>query len=71
MDAPIIILETPEGIRSYDGDMPDVRFVVIEGSKRMRYLNALYHRGDKTGPHLLYILTTAPKSVAWSLNGSR
>lgn len=55
-DVPVMILETPRGVRSYDGDLPDVRFLVIEGSKRYRYLNALVHRGEETGPHSLFVL---------------
>lgn len=54
---PILVLETPAGIRCYDGNLPDVRFVLVEGSKRPRYLNALRHRGEETEPHLLYVLT--------------
>lgn len=57
-DMPLLVLETPSGIRSIEGDLPNVRFVVAEGSKRMRYLNALRHRGDGVGPHELFILTT-------------
>lgn len=57
-DMPLLALETPSGIVSSDGDLPDVRFVVAEGSKRMRYLNALRHRGDGEGPHNLFIMTT-------------
>jgi hypothetical protein len=53
-----VILETPSGIDTYDGLLPDVRFIVIEGSKRYRYLWAANYHGDPTGPHQLYILTT-------------
>jgi hypothetical protein len=55
-DIPLLALETPNGIRSAHGEMPEVRFVVAEGSKRMRYLNALRHRGAAPGPHELFIL---------------
>lgn len=55
-DIPLLLLETPFGIRSPDGDFPEVRFVVAEGSKRMRYLNALRHRGEAPGPHDVFIL---------------
>ncbi len=58
-DMPLLVLETPTGIVSHDeGEMPDVRFVVAEGSKRMRYLNALLARGEGAGPHELFILST-------------
>lgn len=54
---PLLVLELPEGISGYDGELPEVRFVLVEGSLRLRYLNALVHRGQETGPHVLYILT--------------
>lgn len=50
------MLETPAGVRSHDGQMPAVRFVLVEGAKRLRYLNALHFRGEDTGPHALYIV---------------
>ncbi len=55
-DVPIVVLSTPAGVDSYDGAMPEVRFLLIEGSKRLRFLNALAHRGEQTGPHKLYVL---------------
>lgn len=32
-DIPLLVLETPSGIRSHVGDLPDVRYLVAEGSK--------------------------------------
>jgi hypothetical protein len=58
-DMPLLVLETPSGIRGYEGELPDVRYVVAEGSKRMRYLHALRHRGEGAGPHEVFVLTTA------------
>jgi hypothetical protein len=55
-DMPLLVLETPGGIDCYDGKLPEIRFVLIEGSKRMRYLNAVHARREATGPHALYIL---------------
>jgi hypothetical protein len=57
-DVPVVILETPYGVRSYDGDLPNARFLIIEGSKRYRYLNALIHRGEDTGPHSVFVLAS-------------
>ncbi|RYG92489.1 MAG: hypothetical protein EON58_18585 [Alphaproteobacteria bacterium] len=57
-DMPLLVLETPNGIISETGDLPNIRFVVAERSKRMRYLNALRHRGDGIGPHAMFILAT-------------
>lgn len=59
-DMPLRVLETPNGIVSHgEGDLPDIRYVVAEGSKRMRYLNALLARGEGVGPHEVFILSTA------------
>jgi len=62
-DMPLLVLETPEGIMGYDGELPEVRYVVAEGSKPMCYLNALRHRGEGAGPHELFIMTT-PQQLA-------
>jgi hypothetical protein len=58
---PLLVLETPSGIDSYEGPLSEVRFILIEGSKRMRYLNALHARAEATGPHPLYILNERPR----------
>ncbi len=55
-DMPLLALSTPNGVRSLDGDLPEVRFVVAEGAKRMRYLNALRARSEAPGPHEVLIL---------------
>lgn len=52
-----VLLETPEGVKFHDAEYPDTRYLVVEGSKRYRWLNALAHRGDPTGPHLCYVLS--------------
>lgn len=57
-DMPLLALETPNGIMSASEELPEVRYVVAEGSKRMRYLNALRHRGQGEGPHEIFILST-------------
>lgn len=57
-DMPLLVLETPAGILSHEGARPDVRFVVAEGSKRMRYLAALRCLGQADGPHDLFVLST-------------
>ncbi|WP_431017285.1 hypothetical protein [Bradyrhizobium pachyrhizi] len=55
-DIPLLVLETPAGIRSMERDLPDTRYVVAEGSKRMRYLYALRQHDKAPGPHELFIL---------------
>ena len=57
-DMPLLVLQTPKGILSERGELPHIRYVVAEGSKRMRYLNALRHRGQGEGPHELFLLST-------------
>lgn len=57
-DIPLLALETPNGITSASAELSEVRYVVTEGSKRMRYLNALRHRGQGEGPHEIFILST-------------
>lgn len=53
---PIVVLRTPQGIRTHGGDRPDIRFLLIEGSKRVRWLHALHFRRAPTGPHLVHVL---------------
>jgi hypothetical protein len=53
-DFPIVVLETPCGIVSSKGRMPDVRLVLVEGHQRHRYLNALNQRGVRNGPHEVF-----------------
>lgn len=55
-DMPLLLLETPRGIHTHEGEMPLVRYLVAEGSKRMRYLHALRARGQGNGPHDVFIL---------------
>lgn len=57
-DMPLLLLDTPSGIQSFVSDLPDVRFVVAEGSKRMRYLYAQRARGAGEGPHDVFILSS-------------
>lgn len=56
---PPVLLETPCGVISWDhGDLPDVRFVAIEGHKRLRYHAAVRHAGRKARNHQVFILTS-------------
>lgn len=57
-DMPLLALETPSGLLSSDGPLPDVRYVVAEGSKRMRYLFALERLGHHPGPQKVFLLKT-------------
>ena len=51
-----VVLSTPQGIIGHEGPEPTVRMVLVEGSKRFRWLNALHERGEATGPHDVYVL---------------
>lgn len=53
---PIIILESPLGFITRRGKRHDLRYWLIEGHQRMRYLNALYHRNACAEKHFVYIL---------------
>jgi hypothetical protein len=56
-DYPIIVVRTPSGIRTCDGcERPEVRFLLVEGHQRVRYLNALNSRSVVLKPQDLFIL---------------
>lgn len=56
---PPIVLETPHGILSWDhGDQPDVRYVLVEGHKRLRDLAGTLHAGQANGPHKLFVISS-------------
>lgn len=56
-DYPMVLLSTPNGIRSFRRELPAVRLVLVEGHQRHRYLNALHALGKPPcGPHQVYVL---------------
>jgi len=55
---PIIILDTPEGVRTSSSTLANVRHCLIEGHQRVRYLNALKSRHECADEHLLFILSS-------------
>ena len=58
-DYPIVVLSTPAGLLSLDGDFPSVRYVLVEGHQRQRYLNALHAKGlAPAGPHEVFVLNS-------------
>ena len=70
---PIVILETPEGVRTSSGTVPNVRYCLIEGHQRVRYLNALKFRGECAGEHLVFIVSSpalSPKPLSLRTSGS-
>jgi hypothetical protein len=51
-DYPMILLSTPNGVVDNGHILTDVRFVIVEGHQRHRYLNALHVLGrPPSGPH--------------------
>jgi hypothetical protein len=58
-----VLLETPLGVRFLAEEHPEIRYLVVEGSKRYRWLNALVHRGQQTGPHRAYVLSPRVQDV--------
>jgi hypothetical protein len=54
---PIVILHTPAGVVNTDEVRPDVRYCLIEGHQRVRYLNALNARGQCAEEHKVFILS--------------
>lgn len=55
-DYPMLILNTPDGFKDWSGEHPDVRFRLIEGHRRFRFLNALFHRKQGLPLHEVIII---------------
>ena len=58
-DYPMVLLNAPHGVIDNGAVHPEVRYVLIEGHQRHRYLNALHARGTPpSGPHEVIMLTS-------------
>lgn len=58
-DYPMVLLATPNGVIDAGEHHPQVRFVIVEGHQRHRYLNALHALGrPPRGPHEVIILSS-------------
>lgn len=55
-DYPIIILKTPDGVHDGQEEKPEVRYLLIEGHSRFRYLNALLHRKGAAEEHAVFVI---------------
>lgn len=54
---PPVVLETPKGVVTWSEEpLTDVRYVLVEGHKRLRYLAGALDAGRGGGPHDLFIL---------------
>jgi hypothetical protein len=56
-DYPIVVIETPEGVLDYDTLFPEFRFCLIEGHKRLRYLNVFASQSLTANRHDVFVLT--------------
>ena len=56
-DFPIIVLETPKGIKEVTGMMPEIRYLLIEGHLRRRCLNAVMSKGEAAPEHELFVMS--------------
>lgn len=54
---PPIVLAAPDGLLTDEGERSDLRFWLIEGHQRRRYLHALAHRGKAAGEHDVLVLS--------------
>jgi hypothetical protein len=53
---PPIALETPTGFVFNQVSYPETRLLLLEGSKRYRYLNALHQKHTNTGLHKFFVI---------------
>jgi hypothetical protein len=53
---PPIVLETPKGFVFNRTTYPDTRLLLVEGSKRYRYLNALHKKFLQAGLHKFFVI---------------
>ena len=54
---PPVTLESPGGLLTNEGERPDLRFWLVEGHQRRRYLHALAHRGEGAAAHEVFVLS--------------
>lgn len=56
-DYPILVLATPNGVDTWSGEHPDVKYLLIEGHTRVRYLKACAELGVQLSEaHELFVL---------------
>jgi len=54
---PIVVIDTPDGVHDHGEDIPNVRYCLVEGHQRVRYLNALAKHSRVASSHKVYVLT--------------
>lgn len=58
-DFPMVVLSTPNGVIDGGELRAGVRFVILEGHQRHRYLNALHYLGrPPAGPHEVLVISS-------------
>lgn len=57
-DYPALLLRTPNGVRTWQGEFPNARYLLIEGHQRIRMLNAMASLGKPMAPlHSVFVLS--------------
>jgi len=54
---PVLVLYSPSGFHTTRGVREDIKYWLIEGHKRIRYLNALNYYGKGESNHSVYVLS--------------
>jgi hypothetical protein len=67
---PIMVLSTPNGVKTTRGVFAQVRYCLIEGHQRVRYLNALSARGECAGEHCVFLLSIGERGLPHSTPSS-
>jgi hypothetical protein len=67
-DYPIIVLETPNGFRDSNRSYSEEKYLLIEGHKRLRYLNAKHQREECMPCHQLFLLSIGRSSASFEYN---
>jgi hypothetical protein len=63
---PIIVLSTPNGVKTTRGFFGEVRHCLIEGHQRVRYLNALSARSECAAEHCVFLLSIEDRGLGYS-----
>jgi hypothetical protein len=63
-DYPILVIETPDGVIADGEHLSNVRFCLIEGHQRYRFLKAWQGRADTAEKHAVFVLTMNTGTVS-------
>ena len=62
---PIVVLLTPNGVKTTRRLFAQVRYCLIEGHQRVRYLNALSARGKCAAEHCVFLLSAEERWLGY------